>query len=110
MLAEGFPNMLMVLGPHTARGNITQAISHSVEFQAGVLRFMQQHNYTRVETRPKQVDAWTRIVIEAGETLLSFKGGSLHKGVNPNAGAPAAGPASGVNSHGAPFLAAPADG
>jgi cation diffusion facilitator CzcD-associated flavoprotein CzcO len=23
MLAEGFPNMLMVLGPHTARGNST---------------------------------------------------------------------------------------
>ena len=42
MLAEGFPNMLMVLGPHTARGNITQAISHSVEFQADMLRFMQQ--------------------------------------------------------------------
>jgi hypothetical protein len=67
MLAEGFPNMLMVLGPHTARGNITQAISHSVEFQAGMLRFMQQHNYTHVETRPQKVDEWTRIVIKAGE-------------------------------------------
>ena len=40
MLAEGFPNMLMVLGPHTARGNIPQAIEHSVDFQAGILRFM----------------------------------------------------------------------
>src|ERR1700730_6503493 len=65
MLAEGFPNMLMVLGPHTARGNITQAISHSAEFQAGLLRFMQQHNYTHVETRPEKVDEWTRIVIKA---------------------------------------------
>ena len=46
MLAEGFPNMLMVLGPHTARGNITQAISHSVEFQTGMLRFMQQQLHT----------------------------------------------------------------
>ena len=73
MLAEGFPNMLMVLGPHTARGNITQAISHSVEFQADMLRFMQQHNYTHVETRPGKVDEWTRIVIKAGEALLSFK-------------------------------------
>ena len=27
MLAEDFPNMLMVLGPHTARGNIPQASS-----------------------------------------------------------------------------------
>jgi hypothetical protein len=41
---------------HYTRGNITQAISHSVEVQAGVLRFMQQHNYTHVETRPEK---WT---------------------------------------------------
>ena len=44
MLAEGFPNMLMVLGPHTARGNIPQAIEHSVQFQTGILRFMREHN------------------------------------------------------------------
>src|SRR5437879_11784521 len=82
MLAEGFPNMLMVLGPHTARGNMTQAISHSVEFQAGMLRFMQQHNYTHVETRPKQVDEGTQIVIKAGEALLSFKVAYWQNGVN----------------------------
>ena len=43
------------------------------QFQAGLLRFMQQHDYTRVETRPEKVDEWTRIVIKAGEALLSFK-------------------------------------
>ncbi len=52
MLAEGFPNMLMVLGPHTARGNIPQAIEHSVEFQTGILQFMRDHNYKHVETPP----------------------------------------------------------
>ena len=83
MLAEGFPNMLMVLGPHTARGNITQAISH-FEFQADMLRFMRQHNYTRVETRPEKVDEWTRIVIKAGGALLSFKVDSRQNGVNRN--------------------------
>jgi hypothetical protein len=36
MLAEGFPNMLMVLGPHTVRGNIPQAIEHSVQLQTGM--------------------------------------------------------------------------
>ena len=84
MLAEGFPNMLMVLGPHTARGNIPQAIEHSVQFQAGMLRFMQEHNYTRVETRPEQVDDWTRTVIEAAEPLLSSKVDSWQTGVNRN--------------------------
>ena len=84
MLAEGFPNLLMVLGPHTARGNIPQAIEHSVEFQTGMLRFMQEHNYTHVETRPEQVADWTHTVIKAAEPLLSSKVDSWQTGVNRN--------------------------
>ncbi len=84
MLADGFPNMLMVLGPHTARGNIPQAIEHSVNFQVGLLRFMQEHDHTRVETRPEQVDLWTRTVIEAAEPLLMSKVDSWQTGVNRN--------------------------
>ena len=103
MLAEGFPNMLMVLGPHTARGNITQAISHSVEFQADMLRFMQQHNYTRVETRPEKVDEWTRIVIKAGEALLSFKVDSWQNGVNRNVEGRTVRRVLGYNGNGAHF-------
>jgi len=103
MLAEGFPNMLMVLGPHTARGNITQAISHSVEFQAGLLRFMQQHNYTHVETRPEKVDEWTRIVIKAGEALLSFKVDSWQNGVNRNVDGRTVRRVLGYNGNGAHF-------
>ena len=84
MLADGFPNMLMVLGPHTARGNIPHAIEHSVEFQAGLLRFMREHNYTRVETRPEHVAEWTETVIKAAERLLSSKVDSWQTGVNRN--------------------------
>ncbi len=84
MLAEGFPNMLMVLGPHTARGNIPQAIEHSVQFQTGMLRHMLEHGLTRVETRPEQVDAWTETVIKAAEPLLSSKVDSWQTGVNRN--------------------------
>ncbi len=81
---DGFPNMLMVLGPHTARGNIPRAIEHGVEFLTGLLRFMQAHNYTRVETRPEQVDEWTETVIKASEPLLSSKVDSWQTGVNRN--------------------------
>ena len=76
--------MLMVLGPHTARGNIPQAIEHGVEFQTGLLRFMQEHDYTRVETRPEQVAEWTETVIKAAEPLLSSKVDSWQTGVNRN--------------------------
>ena len=81
---DGFPNLLMVLGPHTARGNIPRAIEHGVEFLAGLLRFMQRHNFTRVETRPEQVANWTETVIKASEPLLSSKVDSWQTGVNRN--------------------------
>jgi cation diffusion facilitator CzcD-associated flavoprotein CzcO len=84
MLAEDFPNMLMVLGPHTARGNIPQAIEHSVQFQTGMLRHMLEHGLTRVETKTEQVDGWTETVIKAAEPLLSSKVDSWQTGVNRN--------------------------
>jgi cation diffusion facilitator CzcD-associated flavoprotein CzcO len=103
MLAEGFPNMLMVLGPHTARGNIPQAVEHSVEFQANMLRFMRQHNYTRVETRPECVAEWTDIVIKAAEPLLSSKVDSWQTGVNRNVEGRAVRRVLGYNGNGAHF-------
>jgi hypothetical protein len=84
MLVEGFPNLLMVLGPHTARGNITQAIEHSVNWQTGLLRFMREHHYTRIDTRPEQVATWTETVLTAAEPLLSSKVDSWQTGVNRN--------------------------
>ena len=83
-LIDGFPNLLMVLGPHTARGNIPRAIEHSVEWQTGLLRFMREHNYTRVETRPEYVAEWTEIVIKAAQRLLSWNVDSWQTGVNRN--------------------------
>ena len=103
MLAEGFPNMLMVLGPHTARGNIPQAIEHSVDFQAGILRFMQQRGYTRVETRPEQVTEWTETVIKAAEPLLSSKVDSWQTGVNRNVAGRSVRRVLGYNGHGVHF-------
>ena len=84
LLADGFPNMLMVLGPHTTRGNMPQAIEHCVNFHAGLLRFMRQHGYARVETRPDKVDEWAEIVMQAAEPLLSSKVDSWQTGVNRN--------------------------
>ena len=103
MLAEGFPNMMMVLGPHTARGNIPQAVEHSVEFQAGILRFMQERGYVRVETRPEQVAAWTEMVIKAAEPLLSSKVDSWQTGVNRNVEGRSVRRVLGYNGHGIHF-------
>ena len=103
MLAEGFPNMLMILGPHTARGNIPQAVEHSVDFQAGILRFMRERGYTHVETRPEQVAEWTETVIKAAEPLLSSKVDSWQTGVNRNVEGRSVRRVLGYNGHGIHF-------
>src|SRR4051812_10926824 len=83
-MPEGFPNLLMVLGPHPARGNTPRAVEHGVECLTGLLRFMRAHDYTRVETRPERVAEWTETVIKASEPLLSSKVDSWQTGVNRN--------------------------
>jgi len=66
---------------------------------AGLPRFM----HTRVATRPEQVDEWTRIVIKAGEALLSFKVDSRQNGVNRNVDGRTVRRVLGYNGNGAHF-------
>ena len=88
---------------NNAGTNIPQAIEHSVDFQAGILRFMQEHGYARVETRPEQVSEWTKIVIKAAEPLLSSKVDSWQTGVNRNVDGRSVRRVLGYNGHGIHF-------
>ena len=37
--SHGFPNMMMLMGPHTALGNIPRSIEYSVDWVTGLIRF-----------------------------------------------------------------------
>ena len=81
---EGFPNMLMLMGPHTALGNIPRSIEYNVEWVTGLIRHMRAHGLTRVEARPEGVKSWTDHVIALGEGLLSNEVDSWMTGINRN--------------------------
>ena len=49
VMVEGFPNMMMLMGPHTALGNIPRSIEYNVEWVTGLLRYAREHELTRVE-------------------------------------------------------------
>ena len=34
-MVDGFPNMMMLMGPHTALGNIPRSIEYSVDWVSG---------------------------------------------------------------------------
>ncbi|MDP2329706.1 MAG: NAD(P)/FAD-dependent oxidoreductase, partial [Reyranella sp.] len=81
---EGFPNMMMLMGPHTALGNIPRSIEYNVEWVTGLIRHMRAHGLTRVEARPDGVKSWTDHVIALGEGLLSNEIDSWMTGINRN--------------------------
>ena len=83
-MAEGFPNMLMVVGPHTALGNMPRSIEYNVEFVTGVIRHAWDHRLTRVAATPEGVDTWTDHVKALGQGLLSNEIDSWMTGVNRN--------------------------
>ena len=49
VLVEGFPNMLMVMGPHAGLGNFPRAAEYSVEWVTGLIRHAHDHGLTRIE-------------------------------------------------------------
>jgi cation diffusion facilitator CzcD-associated flavoprotein CzcO len=81
---EGFPNMLMLMGPHTALGNIPRSIEYNVEWVTDLIRYMREHNLTRADARPEAVADWTEHVKAAGSGLLSNEVNSWMTGINSN--------------------------
>lgn len=84
VLTEGYPNMLMILGPHTARGNIPRNIEQLVDWVTGLIKHMRDNGITRVEPKSDAVDRWIKHCEQAASILLSSKIASWQTGVNRN--------------------------
>jgi cation diffusion facilitator CzcD-associated flavoprotein CzcO len=84
VLVSGFPNMMMLIGPHTALGNIPRSIEYNVDWVSGLIGHMWERGLTRVETRPEAERDWTGFVRAKAEGLLSNEIDSWMTGVNRN--------------------------
>ena len=84
MSVEGFPNMLMLLGPHTALGNIPRSIEYNVEWVTDLMRHMRDRKLVRVDAKPESVKAWMETVRQTSVGLLSNDVNSWFTGINTN--------------------------
>jgi cation diffusion facilitator CzcD-associated flavoprotein CzcO len=84
VLVEGFPNMLMVMGPHAGLGNFTRTAEYSVEWVTGLIRFATELGLTRIEATAAGVEEWTNHVLTLGQGHLMNEIGSWMTGVNRN--------------------------
>ena len=83
-MVDGFPNMMMLMGPHTALGNIPRSIEYSVDWVTGLMRFARDNRLTRLEATPAGVQSWTDHVKALGVGLLSNEVNSWMTGINSN--------------------------
>jgi cation diffusion facilitator CzcD-associated flavoprotein CzcO len=84
VLVEGFPNLLMAMGPHAGLGNYTRTAEYSVEWVTGVIRFASERELTRIEATAEGVAEWTDHVLALGQGQLMNEIGSWMTGVNRN--------------------------
>ena len=84
VMIDGFPNMMMLMGPHTALGNIPRSIEYNVDWVTGLIRYARESSLTRVEATAMEVTSWTDHVKALGVGLLSNEVNSWMTGINSN--------------------------
>ncbi|UYN96147.1 MAG: NAD(P)/FAD-dependent oxidoreductase [Enhydrobacter sp.] len=84
VLVEGFPNMMMLMGPHTALGNIPRSIEYNVDWVTRLVEHARDRQISRIEATPQGVQSWTDHVKSCGEGLLSNEIDSWMTGINRN--------------------------
>ncbi|MGE3536128.1 MAG: flavin-containing monooxygenase [Candidatus Tectimicrobiota bacterium] len=84
VMAAGFPNLLMVMGPHAALGNFPRAAEYSVNWVTGLLQHAHARGLSRLEPSEAGVAEWTEHVRALGQGTLVNEVNSWMTGVNSN--------------------------
>jgi cation diffusion facilitator CzcD-associated flavoprotein CzcO len=84
ILVDGFPNMMMVMGPHAGLGNFPRAVEYTADWVTGLISFANDRGLTRIEATATGATAWTDHVIVSSEGLLFTEVDSWMTGINRN--------------------------
>ena len=84
ILVDGFPNLLMVMGPHAGLGNFPRAVEYTSDWVTGLICFARDRDLTRIEATAAGAVAWTDHVIASSEGLLFTEVDSWMTGINRN--------------------------
>jgi hypothetical protein len=84
ILVDGFPNFMMVMGPHAGLGNFPRAVEYTSDWVTALIRHARDNGMTRVDATPEAAKAWTDHVIETNDGLLFTEVDSWMTGINRN--------------------------
>jgi cation diffusion facilitator CzcD-associated flavoprotein CzcO len=84
ILVDGFPNFMMVMGPHAGLGNFPRAVEYTSDWLTALIRFARERGLTYIDATPEAVADWTDHVIATNEGLLFTEVDSWMTGINRN--------------------------
>jgi cation diffusion facilitator CzcD-associated flavoprotein CzcO len=84
ILVDGFPNFMMVMGPHAGLGNFPRAVEYTSDWVTALIRHARDNGMTCVDATPEAAKAWTDHVIATNEGLLFTEVDSWMTGINRN--------------------------
>ena len=84
--SAGFPNLLMLAGLQAGFGftDFEHGIEEAVDWTSALLRYLRDHDYTRIDTTEEAEQAWRDHVIATYDLLLLGKVKSRFTGFNSN--------------------------
>lgn len=84
LMTAGFPNLFIITGPGSPSvlSNMTVSIEQHVEWIADCLRYLQDHQITRIEPVDEAEDAWVTHVNEVASYTLFPLANSWYLGAN----------------------------
>lgn len=84
LFVEGFPNMMMVMGPHQMFGNIPRSVEYAASWVARFIEFCRDRGITFAGATRQSVLDWTEHVHTCAAGLLANDVDSWMTGVNKN--------------------------
>lgn len=86
LLMHGFPNLMMIIGPHTGASfcNMPRCGEETIEFLTGLIDHAEKHGRTRIEPDAASEREWTEHVHEVAQKLLINQTDSWFTGINRN--------------------------
>ncbi len=84
ILVDGFPNFMMVMGPHAGLGNFPRAVEFTSDWVNALIRHARGQDLTRIDATAEAAKAWTDHVIETNNGMLFNEFDSWMTGINRN--------------------------
>jgi cation diffusion facilitator CzcD-associated flavoprotein CzcO len=86
MMAQGFPNLMFMGGPHSATifCNMPRCIEQNGDWIADLIAYTSEHGHVRVEPTVGAEDRWTDLVHQIASRFLFTRYDSWMTGINKN--------------------------